>query len=308
MKYLMILLGGKSASYCHYENNTDKNDLMSAQLLQKGILYAMKHNMSINYIYPREVLTEETEKIIESFYNKKIKPYPFIDNADIIVTGSIKELEQSSAIYKGTTICRLGKEELFNNHSLVCRCLNLTNRTNLVITDIESFTDDDFNKYKAFLNYVSENVDIEHHKINVLSDRLEIDEMNNCNAGVNNITLAPDGNFYICPGFYYSEEPQNVGNIKTGLNIKNPQLYQIEYAPICRHCDAYHCKRCIWLNQKTTLEVNTPSHEQCVVSHLERNTTKQWLLKQQTNQGKYKDINIKELNYLDPFEEYKNWK
>lgn len=62
------------------------------------------------------------------------------------------------------------------------------------------------------------------------------------------------------------------------------------------------------LIKKTTLEVNTPSHEQCVVSHLERNTTKQWLLKQQTNQGKYKDINIKELNYLDPFEEYKNWK
>lgn len=46
-----------------------------------------------------------------------------------------------------------------------------------------------------------------------------------------------------------------------------------------RICDAWHCKRCVWQNKKTTLEVNTPSREQCVLSHIERNATRSLLAK-----------------------------
>ncbi|MBO7567454.1 MAG: CXXX repeat peptide maturase [Bacteroidales bacterium] len=308
IKYLMILLSNKSVSYCQYNAKLDSNAIISAQTLRKGVLYAMKNNLSVNFVYPQEALPKEIEKIIESFNNKRIKPFPCVEKADIVVTNGIKEFEKSSNVFRANTICRLSKREMFDSQNLLCECINRIDRTNLVITDIETFTDNDFDMYKNILAFFSEKVDIEKHKINILSDRLQIVEMNNCNAGVNNITLAPDGNFYICPGFYYSNERLNVGNIDSGLNIKNQHLYKIEYAPICRHCDAYHCKRCIWLNKKITLEVNTPSHEQCVVSHLERNTTRNWLLKHSEKQKDYKDINIKALSYLDPFDEHKNWK
>jgi CXXX repeat peptide maturase len=304
----MVLLSDKSVSYCQYNVETNSNAIISEETLRKGILFAMKYNWNIHFIYPQESLPSNIEDIIMSFNNTRIKPYPCVEKADFVVTNGIMEFEKSSGVYQGNTICRLNKHEIFEHQSLLCECINRISRTNLVIIDVETFTDDDFDKYKDFLAYVSEKVDIEKYKINILSDRLEITEMNNCNAGVNNITLAPDGNFYICPGFYYSDDRQNIGSVDFGLNILNSQLYKIEYAPICRHCDAYHCKRCILLNKKTTLEVNTPSHEQCVVSHLERNATKRWLDSYSERREKYNGITIKELSYLDPFDEYKNWK
>ena len=131
--------------------------------------------------------------------------------------------------------------------------------------------------------------------------------MNNCGAGDTNITIAPNGKFYICPAFYINDETDDVGSITEGLNIKNKQLYRFDHAPICRHCDSYQCKRCIWLNRKTTLEVNTPSREQCVLSHLERNASKS-LLERIRQYGDFlPDVNISAIDYLDPFEKRNEW-
>lgn len=128
--------------------------------------------------------------------------------------------------------------------------------------------------------------------------------MNNCNAGICNITLAPNGCFYICPAFYFNNPNDNIGDLQSGVIIKNKQLYQLEYAPICRICDAYQCKRCVWLNRKMTLEVNTPSHEQCIVSHIERNISKSLL--DAINQNNILiDNKIEEIDYIDPFDKIK---
>ncbi len=94
----------------------------------------------------------------------------------------------------------------------------------------------------------------------------------------------------------------NYGNPNDVVSLPNERLYKLAYAPICRTCDAFQCKRCVWLNQKTTLEVNTPSHEQCVVAHLERNASRS-LLDHIKNLGIIKtDKSIPVIDYLDPFE------
>jgi CXXX repeat peptide maturase len=139
-------------------------------------------------------------------------------------------------------------------------------------------------------------------QVNVLTDRILLDKMNNCNAGIENITLAPNGRFYICPAFYLENELDFVGDLPNGLAINNKRHYQITYAPLCRICDAYQCKRCVWLNRKTTLEVNTPSHEQCVVAHLERNASRELLTDLQLSGIYFTEKEIKEIDYLDPFE------
>ena len=145
-------------------------------------------------------------------------------------------------------------------------------------------------------------------QLNLLTDRMMLKEMNNCGAGDTNITLAPNGKFYVCPAFYYEDEADSIGDLEHGLDIKNKQLYRLDHAPICRHCDAWQCKRCIWLNRKTTLEVNTPSHEQCVLAHLERNASRDLL----NNIRKYgtflpEQEEIKEIDYLDPFDKRDEW-
>jgi CXXX repeat peptide maturase len=126
--------------------------------------------------------------------------------------------------------------------------------------------------------------------------------MNNCDAGIANITLAPNGKFYVCPAFYYNDADDDIGDLEKGLDIKNAQLFHLEYAPLCRICDAYQCRRCVWLNRKTTLEVNTPSHEQCVVSHLERNQSRLLLERLRQETSFKSDADMKEIDYLDPFD------
>ena len=130
--------------------------------------------------------------------------------------------------------------------------------------------------------------------------------MNNCNAGWRSVTLAPNGNFYICPSFFYSNKNDIVGNINSGIDIKNANLYNIKYAPICSICDCYQCKRCIWLNKYLTLDVNTPSRQQCVLAHYERNVSKK-LLDDIRLSGEYLNgIEINEIEYLDPLEKILN--
>ena len=146
--------------------------------------------------------------------------------------------------------------------------------------------------------------------------------MNNCNAGCENITLAPDGKFYVCPAFYQAQQKDgsektigeecakgfSTGDLKNGLDVKNAPLYQLNHAPLCRKCDAYQCRRCVWLNRKTTYEVNTPSHEQCVAAHLERNASRA-LLNNIRKHGSFLPNmpEIKEITYLDPFENKEEW-
>ena len=117
-----------------------------------------------------------------------------------------------------------------------------------------------------------------------------------------------DGKFYVCPAFYQANsdtiisKSYNIGSLVEGLDIKNPQLYKLDHAPLCRKCDAYQCRRCIWLNRKTTLEVNTPSHEQCVVAHLERNASRDLLANIRKHGQFIPEREIKAIDYLDPFD------
>lgn len=139
-------------------------------------------------------------------------------------------------------------------------------------------------------------------QINVLTDRLVLNRMNNCNAGYESVTLAPNGNFYVCPAFYFNAM-ESIGDLEKGLDIKNPLLYKLNHAPICRSCDAWQCKRCVWLNKKITGEINTPSHEQCSVAHIERNASRDLLLAlREIDSELLSQVEIPVIDYLDPFD------
>ena len=204
-------------------------------------------------------------------------------------------------------LVRTDKNSLFEGEQIVEQILNVATRLNIVITDIETFTEGDFTVYKSFLQNLSGYMKQLYimgktPQLNLLTDRMMLDEMNNCGAGDTTVTLAPNGNFYICPAFYFSNDGDAIGDVKKGLEIKNQQLFQLNYAPLCRKCDAYQCRRCVWLNRKTTLEVNTPSHEQCVVAHLERNASQQLLASIRDFGTFLPGKEICDIDYLDPFD------
>jgi CXXX repeat peptide maturase len=117
----------------------------------------------------------------------------------------------------------------------------------------------------------------------------------NCKAGDRAFTLAPDGRIYVCSAHYTNEPERSVGDIHYGIaNIKNPQLFKAEYQPICSVCDVYQCTNCIYLNEKTTLEVNVPPSFQCRKSQIEKAVANEFI------KVTYPDTAYTEVVYNDP--------
>ena len=308
LQYLVILLDDTSVAYCHANNPLREPNLMPLDTLRKSILFGMKENLMIQFVYPDYELPEEYNEIIESIDHVKI-------GRDVAVYNNVP-----SVITTENAVLRLSIVDFTAKRYDIAALLPQVKRLNICLTDIDFFKDEqqeDYKKALATLNAVLYNQYKlgKQPQLNILTDRLQLKEMHNCGAGDSNITIAPNGKFYLCPAFYYDEKAgisnrlnhhrpsseQSVGDLETGLQIPNPQLLKLDHAPLCRICDAYHCNRCIWLNQKLTWDNNTPSHQQCLIAHLERNATRG--LQQQIKADGYKvEEEIKKIDYLDPFD------
>ena len=313
LQYLVILLDDTSVAYCHANNPLTERNLMPIDTLKKAILFGMKQNLMIQYVYPDYELPAEYNEVIESIDHVKI-------GKDVQVLNEVPK-----TVTTDNLVLRLTIADFIVCQYDIAALLPQVKRLNICLTDMESFTDaqqEDYKKALATLNAVLVNLykSQQQPQVNILTDRLTLTEMHNCEAGIGNITVAPNGKFYLCPAFYYDEKmgisnrmnhktkdaSRSVGDLDNGLDIPNKQLLQLDHAPLCRICDAYHCNRCIWLNDKLTWDANTPSHQQCVIAHLERNAARD-LQKQLIEAGLQAGDEIKEINYLDPFDVKETW-
>lgn len=294
LKYLIIMLDSSAPSFCHYGNDVAPR-LISLDDLRQGLTWAMKENLNVQFLYSRRRLAKEYQALIDT-----------VDHVDIIPTGEVELSVREEDGNETARIIRFGKKDLNDASQRIKDTLSSNVRVNAVVTDIELFTENDFEAYGQFLAELSDFVlelfkDGRQPQLNILTDRIMLDKMNNCNAGVETLTLAPDGKFYICPAFYLAGA-EDCGSPSTGVDIPNSQLFALDHAPICRTCDAYQCHRCVWLNRKTTGEVNSPSRQQCVLSHLERNASRQLLMKLRELGDFEPHHDIPEKDHLDPFE------
>lgn len=324
LQYLVILLDDTSVAYCHADNPLKERNLIPLETLRKGILFGMKQNLMIQYVFPDYALPKEYAEVIESIDNVKI--YPFgckpvtgiedSNDADVEVASEVPEKVGAKNL-----VLRLTFSEMLKQKDEIAKLFASGARINLCLSDVEKFTDEQIEAYKQVLKewntiLLGLYMQGQSPQFNLLTDRMMLEKMHNCEAGVSNITLAPNGKFYLCPAFYYDEQTKvgnqlnhhqptsdnAVGDLENGLDIPNPQLLQLDHAPLCRNCDAYQCRRCIWLNRKLTWDLNTPSRQQCVMAHLERNASRD-LLNNIRKVGEFMpQIDIKEINYLDPFE------
>lgn len=310
LTYLIILLDDTSTSYCHYEVNRKERRLISLEDLRAGIVFAMKENLNVQFVYPDYELPAEYLEAIDSIDHTDIKPVGSNDGADVVVLDGWKGKPAEGS----TCIIRCSRQELSDNLPTLTGWLSSVERLNIVLTDVEAFSDDDIGSYKETLETLADSL-VDMYKagkpvqVNLLTDRLILKEMNNCGAGDSSVTLAHNGKFYICPAYYYGDEEQSVGELSSGLNIKNARLLRLDHAPICRQCDAYHCRRCIWMNSRLTMDANTPSHQQCVVAHVERNASRYLQQKLQEKGIQLSNsYEIAEIDYLDPFNIVNRWK
>lgn len=313
MQYLVILLDDTSVAYCHADNPLKERRLMPLDILRKAIRFGMKQNLMIQYIYPDYDLPEEYNTLIESIDHVKI-------GRDVRVYNGMP-----ASVAGKNVVLRLTIGEFIAGQYDIAALLPQVERLNICLTDIAAFRDEqaeDYKKALETLNAVLVNLYKKENptQVNMLTDRLVLTEMHNCEAGIGNITVAPNGKFYLCPAFYYDEQmgisnrmnhstkdaSRSVGDLDNGLQIPNKQLLELDHAPLCRKCDAYHCHRCIWLNDRLTMDANTPSHQQCVLAHLERNASRD-LQQRLIADGFRFEHDIPAITYLDPFDVREEW-
>lgn len=306
LTYLVVLLDDTSVSFCHYDVNRTERKLIRIDALREAILFAMKENLNIQFIYPDYVLPQEYRDVIETIDHTKIGPASCGEDLDMTIVENLDFDPFRDKAY----LWRCSLKNFVAEKDVIAGMLPKVSRLNIILTDIQQWTEDSFCIYHSTLEYLT-NAIAECFKrgisiqLNLLTDRIVLGKMNNCNAGDSSITLAPDGKFYICPAFYPGS---NVGSLDGGINIPNKQLYRLDHAPICRRCDAFQCRRCIWLNEMLTLDCNTPSHEQCVAAHLERNASCMLLGLLDKNGIKLDGCQeIGKINYLDPFNILNKW-
>ena len=121
LQYLIILLDDTSVSYCHYENTRTERKLISLEDLKAGILFGMKENLMIQFVYPDYELPIEYQQAIETIDHSKIMPYSKADGADVVILNGWIRLKDCS--FKETTayILRTCKKDFFGNYKFTAR-------------------------------------------------------------------------------------------------------------------------------------------------------------------------------------------
>lgn len=312
LKSLFILSSSKISSFCYYDSIKGNGHLISPKLLE-NILEWCENEMIIPYIlFQRKLLSLEYKKILSRFQHNKIcfSVNDITNLNDILVLSSKNLKVKKSSYIKGfpkvsTIILRLYKSDLNNLKSIFISFWGQFDRFNLILSDLDSYSQEEIALYKSSIREIEKylsGLDVLYMpEISFITDRIILNDMRNCNAGIDHITIASNGDLFLCPGFS-TNRLFKIGTFTDTLQYKinDEKLLQIEYSPICSICDCFHCKRCHWLNYKGTLELNTPTYQQCVISHIERELSRNLMM----SNKKYpinETLSIP-ISYLDPLD------
>lgn len=313
LQSLFVLMDSAAPSFCYYKTREMERKVMDDETLKKVAYYALTENLSLNLILGENGLTDAQKEILKwndyVVYRSGKAKFPADDKTINVFDFEVDTWDDSIGPTE-MLVLRISKDHIaelpawLEAHSLTA------DRITVFVKEMETMKEAEFEPYKAILDqlkaWLPEREEEKPFELSLLTDRLQLEKPNHCDAGVKHVTIGPDGNFYVCPGFYYREKNKDflIANIDTVLTthelpIKNPQLYKLDHAPICENCDAWQCRRCVWLNKETTLEVNTPSRQQCVCAHLERNASRDLLEPLFLTDM----VQIPKIDYLDPFDE-----
>lgn len=313
-KQMYFLLTDDAVEYCNY-SKSDSKKMMNENSIIDGLKYAREH-----FFQPIFIHNNCSKEKIYSSQNEELKKE--LLTSDIIhirpVSENMKWVNKSRDIFvfKQNDI-KSWKEELANCILIVeaediskmgenvIQLMKNVKRINLKFRYKNAF---DLEAYKYNLNNICNEIcsyfiNNNAREINILTDRIFLNEMDNCFAGERNFCLAPDGNKYICPAFYYGNEDAIVLD-ENGKCIGRESMVAFEKAFVCQKCDAYQCNRCVFENKRTTNEFNVPGEFQCKKAHIEREMSRMLLDKLKENE-RCMNKKIDKLKYEEPYDYFK---
>ena len=275
---MYIMLESDAISFCHYEKPVRKGRHISSRILEETVAFAERNGMEPFFLTGDRRAPRHIERILDRITHTKIFPLKlrdvYSDGIVVVDRDDYGLIERSAMKAAEKFILRSGRNHLGILGSLVDKLIDYA-PVDVVLSELALFTKSDFSTYAIQLDTIKDNLigffkNGMHHEVPVLTDRLHLDTMSNCNAGSDHCTVSPDGNIHLCPGFFHTFPEYTTGTITQDTFNPLPELLSLERAPLCSSCTTYHCRRCFYLNLLLTGEINTPSQQQCVTSNLER--------------------------------------
>lgn len=277
LKYLYLIVSDDAPVFCNYEKVIQTGTNMSEELIQRGLKFCQDEEMLPIILGNADIQIDPSKKVFFEIDCKRV-----FSEAMRSVTIVEKDNMDFDTNVVNLILC---KDDILKISDTVLELKERgAIRVNLFIKDIQYWSDVDYENYKEVLRrlayiladiYSNEGIAFE---INVLNDRLALMEgdKKDCAAGINSIALAPNGKFYICPGFYFTNPDWAIGTIENGIDERMKTKLFRDKSPMCLDCKASACNRCLLDNIIATDEINVPSSNQCRKSYIEANT--QYLL------------------------------
>lgn len=266
-KFAYIMTKDDFTPHCNYRSAGDFNAKMDDAVLEQSLKFCKSGGLIPVFLGGRGD-------------SKELTDYFFVGDAKLCQKSptniAVFDNESKSSVDKhDVCILLVNRAHLSEVTGFVAELIQSNARINLILEDIEKWTDVQLSLYNTQLNNIAQIVEKSYIdgrsvELNVLTDLWYLTEMCNCDAGESSFTIAPNGKIYVCPAFYFANPNDDIGSLDTGIQIKNQQLFQAAKSPYCSSCDIYSCRRCKFLNKHLTGEIGIPSRIQCRVSYLER--------------------------------------
>ncbi len=198
---------------------------------------------------------------VNAVYERNEMTVDVVEHADI---ANLPEVISTLIIYR-TNFDSL--EHVVSDLSILFK-YNVSKIT-LTIVDYHKWSTKQVFQYKKILADLTELVFSEwscgHYiQIDVITDNLLSDKKSFCLAGERNLTFAPDGNIYPCQAFYFNDS-YCLGEVSSLKDLSKSNIF----LTMCNKCEANNCKKCLFLNNKTTSEKDVPFELHCIKTNLE---------------------------------------
>jgi CXXX repeat peptide maturase len=310
LQSLIILLDRLAVPFCNYPAPAGATAPMELATLKKALAFASRMRLRPLCVLSGELPPAKVLAALRRIKHQKLVPWALYSRMPgawpVINLSELRSMKKPGRRAENV-ILRVQRQKLGGLANAFARLKGHFKRINVRLLELEKYTENNFREYRRQCALVARQIAAQKWprqgtECNLLTDRLVLRGMNNCGAGLAHVTVAPNGCFYLCPAFYYQDEADAVGSLNDGLKIKNPRLLTVEGAPICRSCDAFQCLRCVWLNKRSTEEINTPSRQQCVAAHLERAAVQSLRKKLLAKRSAGRLSPMEKLDYLDPLE------
>lgn len=258
-KTLMIYYNPSIASFCQYQKSQRPREKMSDAILNDALNFAKKHDMATIFLGYNEEHNEYCQ-IVENVDQCRA--------SDILIHSTKIQKNFNNHIHiitinkKNISVCADWVKEII---STSIRPL----RINISTPDLELWTKDTLLEYQHQLAIIAKQVKPDRNiQINVLT-AYEAGISQECKCGVDNITIAPNGKIYLCPGFFEKDESLFIGDLTSSLDDILSVYLNADNSVTCKNCNKFSCNKCILTNKFCTNEYLVAADVNCKKSKIE---------------------------------------